>query len=199
MGLQLWRCEYSILCNGGNQLSVTGAESHVMTDRTVSGGKGVHTGGYVADLDPSGVTETSEVDITYRHNPPIGDYGIVAQRGQDVQLKHPVEEVEELYHEGHLCVQFGEMNRPSDDEGEEDHSEERFGEAVAKLDEAVLAVAERALRAEDVALDENPEDETLDELPGKPQQVRALLLHDAWAMDSYLQLVEHLKETEAIP
>lgn len=168
-----------------------------MTDRTVPGGKGTHTDAYAADIDPSGGNERSEVDITYRHNPPIGDYGIVAQRGQDVQLEHPVEGVEELYHEGHLAVQFGEMNRPSDDEGGEDYSEERPGGAVAKFDEAVLAAAERALRAEAVALDETPQNETLDELPGKPEKVRALLLHDAWAMDSHPQLVDHLKEIEA--
>jgi hypothetical protein len=65
-----------------------------------------------------------------------------------------------------------------------------------KFDEAILAVAERALRAEGVSLQKSPGKETLDELPGKPRRLRALFLHDAWALDSHPRLVEHLKEAE---
>jgi hypothetical protein len=45
----------------------------MMTEHIVPGGKGTHADAYVPDLNPPGVDETSEVDITYRHYPPIGD------------------------------------------------------------------------------------------------------------------------------
>lgn len=164
-----------------------------MTDRTVPGGKGAHTDSYATDLNRSGVDESTEVDITYRHDSPLGDYGIVAQRGQDVKLEHPVDEVEELYHEAHLSVQLAEVHRSSDGEDEEGEVDE----AVSKFDESVLAVAERALHAEGVALDDGSGCEALDELPEEPRRILALLLHDAWAMDSHPQLVEHLEKMEA--
>lgn len=160
----------------------------MMTEHMVSGGKGIHADAYVNDLDSSKADSTSEVDITYRHNPPVGDYGLVAQRGQDVKLEHPVEDVEELYHEAHLTVQFGEAHRSSDDKAGKELSGEQPTDSVIKFDEKVLAAAKRVLDAEGV---------TLDELPGKPRRLLALLLHDAWAMDSYPQLVKHLNEAEA--
>lgn len=158
-----------------------------MTEQTVPGGKGSHADAYVNDVDSSGADSTSEVNFTYRHDPPVEDYGLVAQRGQDVELEHPVENIEELYHEAHLTVQFAEVNQSSEKD-EKESSEGLSSESAAKFDKTVLQFAERALHAEGV---------TLDELPGKPRRLRALLLHDAWAMDSYPGLVKHLEETEA--
>ncbi|WP_231990877.1 transposase [Natronobacterium gregoryi] len=158
-----------------------------MTESTVRGGKAVHSDAYIHDLDSSKANHTSEVDLGYQHDPTGEDYGPVAQRGQDVELEHPVEDVEELYHEAHLTVQFGEANRS----GENDENEPSDGlseESAAEFDKTVLQFAERALCEEGVSLDE---------LPEKPRRVRALLLHDAWAMESYPRLVAHFEELEA--
>jgi len=158
-----------------------------MTENTVPGGKAIHADAYVHDLDSAEADSTSEVDITYRHDPPVEDYGLVAQRGQDVVVEHPVENVEELYHKVHLTVQFAEANQP-DKKDEKEPSEGLTSESAAEFDKTILKLAERTLREEGLLLDE---------LPGKPRRVQALLLHDAWAMDSHPGLVEHLDETEA--
>jgi len=158
-----------------------------MTEHTVPGGNGTHADTYVHDLDSSEADSTSEVNITYRHDPPVDEYGLVAQRGQDVKLEHPVENVEELYHEAHLTVQFAEANR-SDEKDWKAPSKGLSTESAAEFDRKILKFAERSLHAEGL---------TFEELPGKPRRLRALLLHDAWAMDSHPGFVEHLEETEA--
>lgn len=159
----------------------------MMTENTVPGGKAVHSDAYIHDLDASESDSTNEVDITYRYDSTGEDYGLVAQRGQDVELEHPVEDVKELYHEAHLTVQFGEANRSSEND-EDEPSDGLSRETAAAFDKTVLQLAERALCEEGV---------TFDELPENPRRVRALLLHDAWAMESYPRLVAHLEELEA--
>lgn len=171
-------------------------EYRLMRDKTVPGGSGEHTDAYANDLCSAVTNTVSEVDITYRHDPPAWEDRFVPQRSPDVKLEHPVKDVEELYHEAHLTVQFAEAHQTVTEERETPSSEGLSKKAVKEFDAAILAAADRALTAEGVTLGNQSEDGTLDELPGDSRRVLALLLHDAWAMDSLPRLSEHLAEIE---
>lgn len=159
-----------------------------MTDSTVSGGSGSHSDGYVDDLYGSG-TESDEVDFTYQHNPAKEEYGPVEQRGEDIDLEHPVADVQELYHRAHLTVQLAEVTQQSEPEALQFEAGGVPETPAAIFDAAILAVADRALEAESVTDTQVPTDE---------EYVKALLLHDAWGLDSHPLLATHLTETTPI-
>ncbi|MFC6861864.1 transposase [Halomicroarcula sp. GCM10025817] len=158
-----------------------------MTDRTVEGGHGTHSDAYVDDLygGPNGDTE---VDFTYQHNPRKESYGPVEERGRDIDIEHPVDDVEELSHRAHLTVKFADRMRQEATGGPLFLWNGRSSASPTAFDSALLAVADRALTEEGVSVSE---------LPKPEKYVKALLVHDAWKMNSYPALRTHLVEATA--
>jgi hypothetical protein len=145
-----------------------------------------HTDVYTNDRNNGTDSELSDVDITYTHDSRQEEYGAVESRGQDIKIEHPVEDVSELQHRAHLTAQFAAANAaPVDDFRITELTES----IVAGFDAAIQKYVETALAAEGTSLDE---------LPVPTRHVRAIVLHDAWMLNSWPALEAHLSDTTRV-
>ncbi|ELY39897.1 hypothetical protein C496_14506 [Natronorubrum tibetense GA33] len=100
-------------------------------------------------------------------------------RDTDVAVEHPVENQQELRYRAHLTAQLAARN----------DKKIRNTEPAAAFDDAVLAVADRALDA--VGID-------ITAIPIEQPYLYALFLHDAWGFNSILKLTRHLDDHPVI-
>lgn len=66
------------------------------------------TNSYVTDSDRREENDEKEVDLEYKHQPAKDGYGSVEDRGLEIQIERPVDDVEDLDDEEHLDSQFRE-------------------------------------------------------------------------------------------
>jgi hypothetical protein len=138
---------------------------------------------YANDLGEQSSSGT--VSLFYEKNLDKKGFGEVTTRGKDLKLQYPVETVSELNHLQHLSSQIRRINRQQSD------YIDKVGTTVLPqvFDEALLNVSARAL---------NQEINSLDDVPATESYIKALLIHDAWGMESFPQLERHLEENEYI-
>lgn len=66
------------------------------------------TNAYVTDSDRRDEGDEKEVDLEYKHQPAKDGYGSVEDRGLEIHIERPVDDVEDLDDEKHLDSQFRE-------------------------------------------------------------------------------------------
>lgn len=144
-----------------------------MTDRNETGRYAQHSDSFTEHIQA--VPEDGEYSHRLRYS---GDVDVT--RGQATSVESPAETTAENTHRAQLAVLFGEGNKDEVESG---------SDQATLFDETVLDLAETAFEA--VAM--SPE-----RLPVENRYVTALLLHDAWAMNSRPRLVRHLQAQESI-
>lgn len=139
-----------------------------------------HTDSYTQDLE-SGDDGNYSVDITYKENGAKNDYDSIDSKGSDIQLSHPVEDVEELDHTKHLTAQLQRIRA--------DKYAHSFasGSEVTVFDRALLRLLETTFEVEELPIEESP-------IP--VERLKALYLKEAYCFDSHKDLIQHLNENE---
>lgn len=112
-------------------------------------------------------------------NAPKGGYGDVEDRGIDVQLTCPVDDLNELRKKFHLMVQQSNVDLPV----------EYTDEVEALVDERLLDIAEFYFACVDLSINE---------LSAPLQHAKAQYLHDAWTLNSKPKLNTHLERQDGI-
>lgn len=107
------------------------------------------------------------------------------KQGREISIENPAEDVSELPHRIHLAAQLAKANRESDQYSYPDASELSDDQVANIFDEDILNLVDWALDAVDMAVDDFDIDE---------RHIRAIILHEAWEMNSWPRLTEHLKD-----
>lgn len=148
-----------------------------MTDDASNQTSVTHADAYTSDLDNERNGSYS-VDITVRCAGENTEGTDIAQRGTDIAVEHPVEDVQELRHRRHITAQLAVRDESS-----------RQAASPAAFDNAVLDVADRALNT--VGID-------VTAAPIEQSYLYALLLHEAWGFNSLLALIRHLNDHQNV-
>jgi hypothetical protein len=136
-------------------------------------------------INQSETNEERVLELNYSEPPGEGRLGSIQARDREISIEYPVDESIELLHHRHLTVQFGERARDNTNEaiiGDSEQLEEVFTRSVINL-------ASWGLEAENA---------TFADLSVPTRHATALLLHDAWRLGSFPELVKLLNELEEV-
>lgn len=155
-----------------------------MTKKSSSKYAGLHSYGSSPNLSRYGGDGKYGVDFTHQLNTDQSENGSVTTRGQDISIEHPFEDVDELWLRRHLTVQFRRANQRSGEiEVPEDES------VPQAFDESVIELVEPTFDDEDISTES---------LPVDGRHVKAILLYDAYDMDSWQSLVDHIDNVDGL-
>lgn len=159
-----------------------------MNRRTDSKVTASHTDAFTSEFSTTEGDGEYDREIQYDPGPTTEGLGPIEERGRDLDIEHPVENTEELTHRAHLAVQFAESNRLSRQSEVGVTANGTADDVAATFDEAILDIAAMTLEAEGLSFAT---------LPIPEDHSKALVLHDAWRMNSYPALTKHLVDTES--